>query len=155
FEGVKRNWRLYGLVILGSAGGAFYVLNVLRQSGSAGFAMKDLTWPQYFFTQCRVIWTYLRMYVLPIGLNLDPDVPISKTILDHGAVFGLLGLLAAVGLAIYYRKRYPLASFGFLATLLLLAPTSSIAPLRDPQAEHRLYLPFIGLLLITAEVLRR
>jgi tetratricopeptide (TPR) repeat protein len=39
--------------------------------------------------------------------------------------------------------------------LILLAPTSSFVPIRDPMAERRMYLPFIGLLLVTVEFLRR
>ena len=54
-----------------------------------------------------------------------------------------------------YRKSFPLASFGIFVFLLLIAPTSSIVPIRDVQAEHRLYLPFIGLILVCAEFLRR
>jgi protein O-mannosyl-transferase len=37
----------------------------------------------------------------------------------------------------------------------LIAPTSSFVPIRDPFAERRLYLPFIGLLFITVEFVRR
>ena len=54
-----------------------------------------------------------------------------------------------------YRRRFPLASYGWFAFLILLAPTSSFVPIRDPMAERRLYLPFIGLLFITVEFLRR
>jgi tetratricopeptide (TPR) repeat protein len=39
--------------------------------------------------------------------------------------------------------------------LLLLAPTSSFVPIRDVLAERRVYLPFLGLLLICLEFLRR
>lgn len=37
----------------------------------------------------------------------------------------------------------------------MIAPTSSFVPIVDPFAERRLYLPFIGLLFITVEFLRR
>ena len=56
--------------------------------------MKDLTWYQYFFTECRVIWDYLRLFLLPFGQNLDYDFPISRSVLEHGAIFGLIGLIA-------------------------------------------------------------
>src|SRR5207302_1330670 len=54
-----------------------------------------------------------------------------------------------------YRKRFPLASFGVLMFLLLIAPTSSVVPIRDVLAERRLYLPFLGLTLVCLEFLRR
>ena len=58
-------------------------------------------------------------------------------------------------LAWIYRRRFPIASYGWFVFLILLAPTSSFVPIRDPMAERRMYLPFIGLLFITVEFLRR
>jgi protein O-mannosyl-transferase len=54
-----------------------------------------------------------------------------------------------------YRKRFPLASFGVFMFLLLLAPTSSFVPIKDALAERRLYLPFLGLVLVCLEFMRR
>ena len=63
--------------------------------------------------------------------------------------------LAAAAAAIRWRKRFPIASFGFFVSLIFFLPTSSIMPIRDLAAERRLYLPMIGLLLILAELLVR
>jgi tetratricopeptide (TPR) repeat protein len=57
--------------------------------------------------------------------------------------------------AILLRRRYPLAAYGFLIFLVCLAPTSSFIPIHDVFVERRLYLPFIGLLLVMLEPLRR
>ncbi len=155
FEGIKHNWKLYAPIFIGGVLGVAAVFTVLRASSSAGFKLKDLQWYQYLFTQFRSIWMYLRMYVLPVGLNLDHDLPTSKTIFDHGAIFYLIGLLVLAGVAWKYRREYPLASYGFFGYLILLAPTSSVVPIQDTLVEHRVYLPFICLLLITVEFLRR
>jgi tetratricopeptide (TPR) repeat protein len=48
-----------------------------------------------------------------------------------------------------------LAAYGFFAFLILLAPTSSVLPIRDPLAERRMYFAMFGLLLVTADLLRR
>jgi tetratricopeptide (TPR) repeat protein len=154
-EGARRNWRLYvPLAVIGALGLAA-VVKVLQSATTAGFRVKEFTWYQYFFTQFRSIWLYLRLYVFPVEQNGDYDMQVSRTILDSGAIFGLIGLLALAGLAWRYRREYPLASFGFFGFLLLLAPTSSVVPIRDLAAERRLYLPFICLLLITVDFLRR
>jgi tetratricopeptide (TPR) repeat protein len=54
-----------------------------------------------------------------------------------------------------YRKRFPLAAFGVLTFLLLIAPVASFVPIRDVLSERRVYLPMIGLLLVCCEGLRR
>jgi tetratricopeptide (TPR) repeat protein len=128
---------------------------VLHGSASAGFSFREFTWYQYFYTQCRAIWLYIRLFFLPFGQNVDHDFAISRTVLAHGALVGLAALAAGVAAAIYYRRRFPLASYGFLAFLLLLAPTSSFVPIADVAVERRMYLAFFGLLLVTVEFLRR
>ncbi len=95
------------------------------------------------------------MFVLPVNLTADWDFPISRTILDHGAIFGLLALLALAAAAWRYRRRFPLASYGYFVFLLLMSPTSSILPIQDPIAERRLYFSMFGLLLILVDVLSR
>ncbi|MGH9720524.1 MAG: tetratricopeptide repeat protein [Bryobacteraceae bacterium] len=154
-EGIKRNWRLYAPLVAAGALGAAFVLKRIGVADSAGFSLTDFKWYEYLFTQFRAIFVYLRLFLIPSGLTIDYDFPISHSPTEHGSIFGLIALLALLAAAIVLRKRYPLASFGLLSLLLLLAPTSSILPIRDPVAERRLYLPIIGLLLIAVEFLRR
>jgi len=153
--GIRKNWRLYGILAIAGAWGVFVVGRVLKYASTAGFNVPGLTPATYFFTQCGVVWTYVRLFFLPAGQNVDPDVAVSASLLDHGAIAGLLGLVALVVAAWIYRKRFPLAAFGVFMFILLLAPTSSFIPISDVQAERRLYLPFLGLVLICLEFLRR
>jgi len=154
-SGIRRNWRLYIPVAALAAGGLIFVWKVLASSVTAGFHTPGFTWYQYFFTECRAFFVYLRLLVLPVGQDLDWDYAASHNILDHGAIFALAAVLLLTGLAIYFRRRYPLISYGFLVYLLLLAPTSSFVPIRDPLAERRLYLPMIGILLVVTGALAR
>ncbi len=153
--GLRKNAALYGLLAAGGVAGGAFVAKVLLGANTAGFGMKDLSPAAYFFTQCRVIWTYIRMFFLPYGQNIDPDVPLSAGVLDHDAIFGLMALVILIALAWACRKRWPLACFGVFVFLLLIAPTSSVVPIRDVLAERRVYLPFLGLILIVLEPLRR
>jgi tetratricopeptide (TPR) repeat protein len=153
--GFRKNGILYGLLAVAGAVGAFLVWRVLKEASTAGFSVAGRTPATYFFTQCRVIWTYVRLFFLPLGQNIDPDVALSNSLLDHGAIFGLLALVALLAAAWIYRKRWPLAAFGVFVFLLLLAPTSSFVPIADVSAERRMYLPFVGLVLVCLEFLRR
>jgi tetratricopeptide (TPR) repeat protein len=154
FEGIRRNWKLYLPILLVGGGAGAYALKIVRESTSAGAVVKDFTWVQYFLTQGRVIWTYLRLFVIPFGQNLDPDIPVSRSNADPLALLGLAALAAATVAAWYFRKKYSVGAFGWFVFLILLAPTSSLIPLADVYAERRTYLPFLGLLLITVELLR-
>lgn len=155
-EGIRRHWRLYtGVLVIAAAGGAFVWFAVLSKAATAGFHVAGVTWYAYFFTECRVIWKYLLLFAFPFGLNVDADVPLSHNLIDHGAIVGLIALAAVSVAAWMYRRRYPIASYGWFVFLLLIAPTSSFVPIADPYAERRLYLPFIGLTLIAVEFVRR
>lgn len=153
--GVRKNAWLYLLFAVAGTVGAVFVLWVIRESKTAGFHLPDMSPAAYFFTQCRVVWSYVRLFFLPVGQNIDPDVPVSHSILDHGAIFGLIAMMAVLAAAWIYRKRFPLASYGIFVFFLLLVPTSSLVPLSDVMAERRAYLPLIGLLLVCCEFLRR
>jgi tetratricopeptide (TPR) repeat protein len=154
-EGIKRNWRLYAMILAGAALGAVGVIRTIRTADTVGFGLKDLTPLEYFYSQGRSIWEYVRLFVLPAGLNIDRDFPVSRGPLDHGALFGWIAIVAVTVAAWMYRRRFPLAAYGWLAFLIMLAPTSSIIPIRDLIAERRLYLPMFGLLLMICEFLRR
>lgn len=155
WKGVRGNWKLYAVMAAGAVLAVVKYWGLIVSSPSAGFGMKSLTWYQYFFTQCRALFVYLGQFILPIHLDVDWDFPISRTFWDRGAFVGFLALVALVALAWRYRRRFPLATYGFLAFLLLMAPTSSILPIADPVADRRLYISMIGLLLVVVELVAR
>jgi tetratricopeptide (TPR) repeat protein len=90
-----------------------------------------------------------------VNLNVDWDFPISRGIFEYGAIFGLAALLALAAAAWRYRRTFPLAGYGYFVFLVLLSPTSSILPIKDPIADRRMYLPILGLILIAIDLLRR
>ena len=153
--GIRRNWKLYVPIAAASVLAFRFVWHAINGADSAGFGVKEFTWYQYFFTECRAIFRYLFMFVLPVGQNIDEDLSISRGLLDHSAFIFLI-LLAGITVAAWiYRRRFPLASYGWFVFLVLIGPTSSFVPILDPYVERRLYLPFIGLLFIVAEFLSR
>ena len=154
-ETMRQNWRVYSVMLVGVAIGGALIAHVLAGTTSAGFRLKEVGPVDYFLTECRAIWDYLRLAVWPFGQNIDPDFHFTHGAADPLALAGFVALLAGAAAAIYFRSQYRLASFGFLAMLLCLAPTSSFLPIADPFAEHRMYLPMIGLVLVLLEVLWR
>ncbi len=152
--GFRANLRLYGMLAVAGLAGAIYIVRGLLAADTV-LHVQGMTPITYFFTECRVVWTYVRLFFLPFGQNADPDVAVSQNLLDHGAILALAAWLAVVAAAWFYRRRWPLACFGVFVFLLLMAPTSSVIPIADVLQERRLYLPFLGLALVCLEFLRR
>jgi hypothetical protein len=153
--GIRANWKLYVPIALGALGGVAMFWRLIVASPSAGFGLKDLPWYQYFFTQWRALFVYPGTFLFPVHLNMDWDFQFSRTPFDRGAIIGLVALVAICAVAWRYRRQFPLASYGWFMFLILMAPTSSIIPIRDAVADRRLYLSMPGLLLIVLEFVSR
>ncbi|MCU1258716.1 MAG: Tetratricopeptide 2 repeat protein [Bryobacterales bacterium] len=155
FSGIRANARIYIPLALASVAGAGFVWRYVSADPAIGFHVPGLPWYSYFFTECRAFFKYLLLFVFPVDQNVDHDFPISHTLLEHGAAFALLVILFLISAAVVWRRKFPLASYGLLVFVIFLAPTSSFIPIHDVFVERRLYLPFIGLLLIAMEPLRK
>lgn len=151
---VVRRWKLY-LPMLAAAGAiGFRLFRILSQEGSAGGSAKHAPL-DYLLTQFEVIWRYFGLVLFPVGQNLDHLHPVVKAPGTFSVWLGFIALVALLAAAWRFRRQYPLALFGLLFTLILLAPTSSIVPIDDAMAERRLYLGFPGFSMIAADFLRR
>jgi tetratricopeptide (TPR) repeat protein len=66
-------------------------------------------------------------------------------------IFSAIGLVGLAGLAIYLRKKSPVASWGILFFFLTLLPVSNfLFPAGFLKAERILYIPSIGLIITMA-----
>lgn len=121
----------------------------------------------YFFTQSRVMMTYLRLLIFPISQNFDYRYPIYHSFFDLPVLISFLAILSMVGMSIYlfYLSRTgknklpsdPFAmklsglrfmSFGILWFFITLLVESSIIPIKDIIVEHRIYLPSFGFFIV-------
>jgi len=124
-------------------------------SGHAGFDIPGLSAAGYLATQARAIPTYLRLLALPVGQCADWDFAASRSFGEPAVLSGLAFLAALVAGALWLGRWSAgrdgdgaalarTAAFGALFFLVVLAPSSSVVPLRDPLAEHRVYLAALG-----------
>lgn len=107
----------------------------------------------YFLLQFKVVFFYyLKSFFLPFNLAVDPGFPFTTFFADPLIP---LSIVLALGLIIWIFIAGNLyLKIGIVWTILTLAPTSSLVPLNDLAAEHRLYLPMtLGLCLILGGVL--
>lgn len=98
---------------------------------------------EYLSTQPQVILHYLRLALWPDVLCFDYRWPIAASPWEIYVPGGLVVGLLLLSLLAYIRR--PRVGFLCLAFFIILAPTSSFAPLHDLAAEHRMYLPLAPL----------
>ncbi len=122
-------------------------------NASYGFGVQEsargvnrLTYP---LTSLNVLWTYIRLLLLPINQNLDYDYPIATTLFAFPTALSFLGHLAVIGASfwLYVKKKSLLIPFGIAWFYITLSPVQSIVPIVDVIFEHRVYLPSIGIIL--------
>lgn len=149
----RRRWGLHAALsatwlILWICGIATSVFDTSNEISRAGFGFQGISPVDYLLTQPGVILYYLRLAVWPHPLCLDYAWPVADSavaIAGSALVIGLLG--AAV---VWAFRRAPSIGFAGAWYFLILAPTSSFIPIRDPLFEHRMYLPLAGMIVAAA-----
>ncbi|MES2378284.1 MAG: hypothetical protein V4553_16960 [Bacteroidota bacterium] len=104
---------------------------------------------QYLITQPFVIVHYFQMFFWPNGLSADSDWALIPGISDWRFIAGTAFILITLTIAFFTSRKKELRpiSFGILWFFLALLPTSSIIPLAEVLNDHRMFFPFIGLLI--------
>lgn len=106
----------------------------------------------YLLTQSRVVVTYLRLLVLPVGQNFDYDFRLSNSLADPSVLLALAVLLTTAATAVFLlvrarktnRAAGALVFFGIAWIFVTLSVESSVIPISDVIFEHRVYLPSAG-----------
>ena len=102
----------------------------------------------YRITQPYVALRYFRSFFLPTHLNVDTDLEAFSSALDLEALAGFL-FLAALLWAIWAtakRSQTRPISFGLIWFVVAMLPTS-LYPLAEVENDHRMFFPFVGLML--------
>ena len=103
----------------------------------------------YLISMPFVILHYFISFFVPYNLSADSDWTILSSIFDIRFFVGMT-FLAAIGFVFikYFRDlKYAPITFGLLWFLIALAPTSSLIPLAEVMNDHRMFYPFVGLML--------
>ncbi len=140
----------FGFIALALSTFSFSVFNPLQPTNNNPYTISSLN---YFYTQLTVIVKYIRLLLLPIGQNIDHDIPMAQSLFGMPTLVSGLFLLALLALAVYLFKRQKLISFGIFWFFLTLSVESSFIPITDFMFEHRTYLPSFGFFLIISSVL--
>lgn len=135
---------LYG----GYLAGLVLLFLLVRHGGSASSDPLDLAmpWYQYALLQPAIILHYLRLSLWPDALCFDYLGWRTELQLADAAAGVLVLALVVWGLLLCLRRRP--AGYLFAWFFLILAPTSSIMPLKCLAYEHRMYLSLISVIVL-------
>ena len=104
---------------------------------------------RYLITQPSVIFYYFGSIFLPIHLSADTDWSLLNSIWSIQFILGIIFVFSLIFIAFICsrnKKHYPIA-FGILWFFIALAPTSSFIPLGEVMNDHRMFFPYIGLII--------
>ena len=141
----RRFWRVYVPVFVMLAG-----LGTYRLATMPGLSGGPVTPLLTLLTQAIVIWRYIGLLAWPSGQSVMHGVHRVTSPLDPIGWVSLAGLAGAVIVAVRLRKSRPLVTLGIVWFFAVLAPSSSVIPLREGMAEHRVYLASAGIFMAIA-----
>jgi len=103
----------------------------------------------YLITETFVMVHYFNTFFLPFTLSADTDWKAIPNVFDDRVIVGLIFILGMLFIAYKcaLRKETKPITFGILWFFFALAPTSTLLPFAEVLNDHRIYFPYIGLLL--------
>ncbi|MZG31342.1 MAG: tetratricopeptide repeat protein [Nitrospinae bacterium] len=105
----------------------------------------------YALAQTRVLMYAIKISLFPINLTFDYDFP-NQWLSFFNIIPVIFWLTALFALIRNFRKISPVISFSILWFLITLSPTNSFLPRADLLSERNLYLPSLGLSILTSYI---
>jgi tetratricopeptide (TPR) repeat protein len=145
--------------ILKASAPAFLLCGIL---GAFVVRMMSATWTPggtsryaYLITQPFVMLRYFTTFFLPTDLSADSDWKVVSSILDIRVAAGVvfIAVMLYIAWAVSRKPEGRPTAFGILWFFIALAPTSSVIPLAEVTNDHRMFFPFVGLMLAICNAL--
>ncbi|MGB2651665.1 MAG: tetratricopeptide repeat protein, partial [Candidatus Omnitrophota bacterium] len=92
----------------------------------------------------RTIIIYVKLMIFPVGLHMERQIAITKSIFHPSALIALGFISAVVWAAVKTYKHDRLVSFGIVWFFANLLPVSNLIPINSFLAEHWIYMASIG-----------
>lgn len=120
---------------------------------SVGLASEMPSIGEYFLAQQEIMPYYLRLMIYPHPLCIDYGWTYDFNFMRASILFSLYLLL--FGLLVIGLMRRSRVAIALTSFFILMLPASSIFPVADLAAEHRLYLPLLPMLILAVTWLLR
>ena len=126
--------------------GLFYIMQKVLTPSS--FFPSDIPYVNYLITQPFVALHYFKDFFLPTKLCADYGWEALSGLADQRFLIGMLFVIALLGSAAFFSRKgqgRPIA-FGIYWFFIALIPTSFFS-LSEVLNDHRMFFPFVGLML--------
>jgi len=125
--------------------GVVFIMGMQGDSFTPGGTSRWL----YLITQPFVLFHYFISFFYAYNLSADTDMNLVSGLLDWRVYVGLLFVIGILWIAIKkgFQYKYAPFSFGIAWFFISLAPTSSLIPLSEVANDHRMFFPFVGLMM--------
>jgi protein O-mannosyl-transferase len=103
----------------------------------------------YIITQPFVIFHYFTTFFLPFGLSADTDWGPLDSVMDIRFFIGMAFIMFMIFVAFLFSRDQRLrpVTFGIVWFFLALIPSSSIIPFAEVLNDHRIFFPYVGLVI--------
>jgi tetratricopeptide (TPR) repeat protein len=103
----------------------------------------------YLISQPFVILHYFNTFFLPLGLSADTDWQGISSIWNIKFFIGMGFIAAMIFIAFLFSRdsRLRPVSFGIIWFFLALIPSSSVIPFAEILNDHRIFFPYVGLMI--------
>ena len=142
---------LYSLTFIGGIAYSYYKIFIKSPSYQSEYYGESIV--TNFLTVGKVLVHYIRLLIYPVRLNADYSYhafPLSPSFFEPATLisFMVLGVVGYVVLRLMVRHK--LLAFGGVWFFVTLLPVCQIFPHHELLAEHYLYLPSFGFVLVLA-----
>ncbi len=149
---LRRAPLFYGAAVLLFLCGAYYAVFIIKASRMAGFWGGN-AWAHYG-TSFKLFLHYAKLVIVPYPLIADYTgevFRISKGFAEPATLACVAFLAGYLFVALKVHGRNARVTFGMLWFLVALLPVLQVVPFHELAADHFLYLPLVGFVLLVGE----
>ena len=129
-------------------------LTVLKFAPVSSLAINAPSLARRLMALPEVVFTYLRLIVLPYDLRMDRDITMPASFFTSAVLVPALMLTVLGAFFFKYIRKEKTAMLGLTWLAVFLIPSLNIVlPLNAPLSEHWLYIPFFGISIICGRLL--
>ncbi|MGE0268971.1 MAG: tetratricopeptide repeat protein [Candidatus Omnitrophota bacterium] len=100
-------------------------------------------------TSSMAVVNLFQLLYFPFDLSMDRNIEWQKTIWDMKVILSIGSILLSTFLILKYKNKFPVILFGFVWFCIGYFPFANVIPMNANVSEHWMYMPSVGILIIS------